>query len=228
MANRNTPLPVTAAVATSPTTPPVATNTNTTGKHTIDPAAAAAKPDDGAAALTRAQYQFYLDKGRPAEVAALKDIRDPKLGTRMANYAEKGVVKTFKDLAGMEERAVSPFGVKLTPSQSKVIRRRTGLDKALTTVAARNTAMNGTEDMQLNTAGDALNIGRGLAGQAAQTLGGAGANANAVHQANKQASSARTAGAIGGAISMGVTGFMAGGPIGGAVGAGVGLIMGLI
>ena len=66
-----------------------------TGAYTVDPNAARSKPDKGFAALTRAQYQYYLDKGRPQEKLALGDIKDPKLGARLADRAEMGVIKTF-------------------------------------------------------------------------------------------------------------------------------------
>jgi hypothetical protein len=223
-----------------PTIPTVATTldgkgTGTSGA-TVDSAMAYKKPDDGFAALTRAQYQYYLDKGRPQEVAALKEIRDPKLGLKMAARAEKGVNKTFSDLKGIERRAASQFGVKLKADESRVVQRRVGLDKALATVSSRNTAMYGTEDMQLQTGGDALNIGQGLAGQAAQGLGSAASSAYAVRNANRQAGANRTSGALSSAASMGAAGYMlasaqAGGmsgPVGAAVGAGVGLIMSFI
>lgn len=224
------------AVGAASVAPTLAGSGAGTGKHTIDPAMAAKKPDDGFAALTRAQYQFYLDKGRPVEDSALRFIRDPKQGLLAANRAERGVQKAYKDMNGMEARAIAPFGRPLTADTRRVINRRTGLDKALSIVSARNSAMNGTEDMQLATGGDALNIGQGLAGQSAQGLGAAANNAYAVRNANKQASANRVSGALSSAASMGAAGYMLAGaaqggmtgPVGAAVGAGVGLLMGFL
>jgi hypothetical protein len=211
------------------------------GKYTVNPSTASANPEAGAAALTRAQYQYFLDKSKPSEDIAIADLTDANKPRQLADAAEARVNKTFSDLNGLEGRSVQAFGI-IQPNadRSRTVLRKRGLEHALGVVAARNAAYNATEDFQLDGSGDALQIGRGVSGQATRDLSSAAksftvardqqeaqkaqGNSNMLSTITSAAGIGLSAGAAGSLAGIGIT-TAAGG---GALGAGLGLIAAFI
>lgn len=194
---------------------------------TVNPAAARENPEEGQAALTRAQFHYFNERVRPVENSALNDIRRPQRPAQIARHARHGARASFNDLKGIEERTVGTYGVQLNDDERRTIDRRFGLERALAGAGAYNTAYNSTLDTQLNAAGDALHIGRGIAGQAAQGLGAAAND----YAAARNAAEAQAAQNVSNRISTVATGagvgFAAGGIPGAAIGGGIGLLASL-
>ena len=176
---------------------------------------------------------------KPVEDQALAGIQDVGKSNQVgldAGIAANGVYDTT---SGMEERQLARFGVGYDSDRQRTIDRRRGLDRALSVAGSTNTARQSTNDVQTSLAGDALQIGRGIAGQSAQTLSQASDIQAARENAARQAAAAKSVGttnsifggaglgaALGGA--SGLFGFAAGTTgaalAGGGLGAGLGLL----
>lgn len=207
------------------------------GRYTVNVGAARSDPEQGAADLTRAQYEYFESRIKPIEGQALGAIQNERTPIRAANRAAATVRRAYRKPAyrGLEERAIEPYGVDLTGDERRVIQRRRGLEEALGVAGAWNTTYNASRDVVTSAAGDALQIGRGVAGQAARGLGaaaesfvGARSAQEAQAAANQQSRFNTVASAAGLGAALAPASFkfagMSGPLAGGVVGAGVGLI----
>jgi hypothetical protein len=181
--------------------------------------------------LARKQSAYFQNRGAPLEDAALADITDPNLPKRLAAQAGQSAGEAIDATAGMERRNLSRFGVRPTSGQLLSLDRRFGLDRALAVSGASNQAYAGGQDTQLQLAGDALQIGRGISGQAARDLSTAGSLATGRQAAARQAASAQNASRVASVAGGAGLGFMAGakigsvgGPVGAVIGGGIGLL----
>lgn len=158
---------------------------------TVDPNRARADPEGGQAALTRAQWRLFEDKFLPLEDEALATIRDARLPETLADRAGSQVATTFTDTAGMTQRRLSRFGQLPTGEEAAAIARQRGLQRATAIAGAENRTRDQVRDLQLALAGDAMQIGHGISGQASQGLASAASMANAREQQGKAARSAQ-------------------------------------
>jgi hypothetical protein len=211
--------------------------------YTVNTGLAASNPDQASADLVNKQNAYFQARGKPLETAAIGDITNPNMPRTIADRAGAGARSAFDATRGMEERQLRRFGVRISPDKQRSINRNFGLERALVDVGARNQAFGATEDAQVQLGGDALQIGRGIAGQATQGLSTAGSLATARQSAARQAADAQSASRIGSMASgaglgaaVGLTagiGTLAAGSLGaaaagGGIGAGIGLLAALI
>jgi hypothetical protein len=206
--------------------------------YTLNPGLAASNPDQASADLVRKQSSYFQNRGAPLEDAALADITDPNLPRRLATQAGQSASEAIDATAGMERRNLGRFGVRVTADKQRSLDRNFGLERALAVSGAENQAYSGGQDTQIQLSSDALQIGRGIAGQASRDISSAGSLATARQAAARQAASAQSASRVSAAAGGAGLGFMAGtssammgakfgaaaGPVGAAVGAGIGLL----
>lgn len=209
--------------------------------YQVNASAARTDPEQGAAALTRAQYRYFKERVAPIENEALKAITNKNTPRQVANQAANQAARHIRDLRGLEERAVGTYGVQLKGDERRVVTRQFGLDRALGIAGAWNTAYTGTQDMVTTAAGDALQIGRGVAGQASRGLGAAAQSfvgARNAQEAQAQADQSSRFSTIASGAGLGAAlaaaggtfgssflpAMMAGGPAGAVVGGAVGLL----
>lgn len=161
------------------------------GAYTVDPTRARDDPEGGQAALTRAQWRLFQEKYVPLEDEALATIMDGNLSATVANRAGQRVSEAFAGSDGMTDRRLARRGLLASASDRQVFARNRGLDRATAIAGAENTARQQTSDLRLALAGDAMQIGQGISGQASQGLSSAGSLASARDQQNKAAKAAQ-------------------------------------
>lgn len=159
--------------------------------YQVDPNRARSDPQGAQGALTRAQWRLFEDRFLPLENEALATIGDATLPNTLADRAGAHVSQAFANTAGMTTRRLSRYGQSPDAEQHAVITRNRGLEQAVAHAGAENQTRTAVKDLQLALAGDALQIGQGISGQASQGLSSAAGMANAREEQGKAARSAQ-------------------------------------
>lgn len=219
--------------------------TGGTSIQRIDPATAQSDPRAAQAALTRAQWDLYEKTFQKGEDALLDFSRDQTQPDKYAAMAGDDVRQAYSLTDGMADRRLSRYGVTMDADQRAVSERLRGLEQGLSVVGAENSARRAVTDLQTDTLGGMVQIGRGVSAAASEGLAGAASLATSRENANRQidaqndaASAQRTQGVISSGLagaglgmslaSAGVLGATVTAGMGAAMGAGAGLLLALI
>lgn len=207
----------------------------------IDPATAAADPRAAQAALTRAQWDLFEKTFQEGEDALLDFARDKTQPDKYAAMAGDDARQAYSLTEGMADRRLSRYGVTMDADQKAVSSRLRGLEQGLSIVGAENNARRGVTDLQTDTLGGMVQIGRGVSAAASEGLAGAASlatsreNANTqIDAQNKAASAQRTQGIISTGLAGAGLGLSMAGALGvsaatgAAIGGGAGLLLALI
>lgn len=144
-------------------------------------------------ALTRAQMKRYADLFAPIEKANLKKLMDPNTQVTAANAAVATVDQGIRDTQGMEKRTLERYQVRPTSDQNRGIARRGLIEASLDRAGAYNQTRQAVKDIQTQGMADAIQIGKGVAGQALQNSSTAANMQSQRKQAQAQYESAQTA-----------------------------------
>lgn len=138
-------------------------------------------PDRTAAAITRAQWQHFLDIYRPVEEEALAKAMQTDF-TREGDEAGQLARTAVQRSTGMLERNLRRSGATLSSEERSALRRRQNLSVSRAAAQAENTTRRGMSESRQRLLQGLVGIGRGVA----QTASG-GINAAADMAAGRQA-----------------------------------------
>lgn len=202
----------------------------------LDPATSAADPRSAQAAITRAQWDLYEKTFQQGEDALLDFAGDKTQPDKYAAMAGSDARQAYSLTEGMTDRRLSRYGVTMDADQKMVSDRLRGLEQGLSIVGAENNARRGVTDLQTETLGGMVQIGRGVSASASEGMAGAASLATSRENANRQIDAQndamkqqRTQGAISTAMAGAGLGWAIGGTIGSAaMGGGAGLLLALL
>jgi len=109
---------------------------------------------DAYAALTRQQWQDYVQNFVPIENKLIQYATDPSVVTNAMQNASTDVTGAFDAQQGATQRRLKGFGVALDADEQKASDRSFGLAKSLADVGAQNTARDLTVQRQQSVLGN--------------------------------------------------------------------------
>ena len=158
------------------------------------------------AAITRDQWNHYLQQFAPLENELVGDVNSRDLVTKAAKTA---ATQTRVGDASLD-RSISRYGLNMTGVQRAQLERQQAIGNATNTAQAVNTARVDQRDRNLSLAANLMQQGRGVSSSAISGLGDA-ANSEAQRnahnaQAKAQAKAQQTSTAIG-IVGLGIMAF---------------------
>jgi len=181
------------------------------GLPRIDPASAQSDPRTAQATLTRRQWDLFESTFQKGEDALLDFASDKTQPDKYAAMAGDDARQAFSLTEGMADRRLSRYGVTMDADQKAVSGRLRGLEQGLSIVGAENNARRGVTDLQTDTLGGMVQIGRGVSAAASEGLAGAANLATSRENTNTQIDSQNKAADRANTQSMISTGLSAAG-----------------
>lgn len=129
-----------------------------------------AKPDDQMASLAKSQYDYYKQNYIPFEnkmIANATGDMTPRINSVLSQLGTQQ-----NNMAGIQARAASRYGMAQDPRTVSALNRIQGISNAAQSVAARNNLSQSLYDQNLSTLGLLTSIGRGLSSQAVDGMQG--------------------------------------------------------
>lgn len=168
--------------------------------------------NDQMAALSREQYQDYIERFRPMEIEAIRENMDDSVITDAVGEARADANKAWDASSGVTDRALSDYGVTLDPDQMASRDRQTKQNRSASVADAQNTTRVMETDRRYQRGDDLFRTGRQVEGTATSQYGAAAqleaargrANADARTQASQAGANSRAglAGTALGALGM--------------------------
>jgi hypothetical protein len=124
--------------------------------------------------IAKGQYQYYKDQYVPFEndmIAGAMGSTAPRVNSALATLGQQQ-----NNLAGIQQRSMSRYGMAQDPRTQNGTSRQMQLSNAAQTASARNSLSQGLYDQNLGTLGSLASIGRGLSDQATDGIGAAMSN----------------------------------------------------
>jgi len=114
------------------------------------------------AALTRDQWQTYLNTFVPLENKLIQYAMDPGTVSSAVASARQDVAQSFDAQEGVQQRRLRSFGLEMSSEEQAAATRQTGLSKALADVNAANQTATRVKDRQSSLLGNpAPSLGTG-------------------------------------------------------------------
>lgn len=104
--------------------------------------------NDTFAAITREQWNNYVNTFVPIENQLIKYATDPGVVSSAMSDASQGVNQAFDAQQGATQRRLQGLGVTLSPDEQAAQKRSMGLTRGLADVQAQNTARDLTVQRQ--------------------------------------------------------------------------------
>jgi len=195
--------------------------------NAVENLSAGASPTKVSAAITNQEWADYQADFVPIENSIIEQVSGQGDVNSSANRAGSRVSDSFAGAAGQNARGLARAGITATADQKSSITRSTGLSSVLAKTTAENTTRTAVNERNVNSQGDLIGLGRGIADSSSRTSNEA-ANLEASRTAaNDQLAAQKTQGALTNMGAGAAIGFQVGQAPGAFVGAGVGLLASL-
>ena len=158
----------------------------------INPSSAYRDPDRVAAAVSRQEFQHYLDTYKPIEIDTLKEAQRTDFkeeGDRASNTFSRQIA--LSDAAF--NRNLSRTNTTLTAEEQTGLDRRRSISRTADRAGTENVTRRNLSTRNINTLGEMLAVGRGIQNSAAGGLGNAAQMQGQRDAANSQMKSQRRA-----------------------------------